>query len=119
MGALTGYLAALASAAAMAFYTVTVRHTQDSMLDLLLAGTAIGALASLPIALGQSQAWGPGCALALSAAIGIAMLGAGYACWTLAMASPAGHAAREVGITKTNPSGSSCNSPSKPRCAPT
>jgi drug/metabolite transporter (DMT)-like permease len=86
----TGYVAALASALAMAAYTLTAGRSGARTTDLLLVGTGAGALGTTPFALLQSSPWSPLWAVLLSLGIGVAMLAMGYALWTHAMAHPLG-----------------------------
>jgi drug/metabolite transporter (DMT)-like permease len=83
-----GYLAAGASAVAMAAYSVRAAASKARTLDVLWAGTAAGTAVTVPLALGER--WTPLWAVAVAAAIGVAMLGLGYGLWTVAMRSPAG-----------------------------
>lgn len=87
---LLGYAAALGSAVAMAGYTISAGRTHARASDLLLAGTGIGALGTVPAALAQGGSWSPGWAVALGLSIGVAMMAGGYGLWTLAMANPVG-----------------------------
>ncbi len=85
-----GYVAALASAVAMAWYTLAAGKTGADTGDLLLIGTGIGAAVTVPLALVQGAPWVLGWAIALRLFVGVGPLAAGYAMWTQAMADPIG-----------------------------
>jgi len=85
-----GYVAALGSAFAMACYTLMAGRSGARTSDLLLIGTGVGALGTIPAALLEGAPWSPAWAVALGLGIGVAMLAAGYGLWTRAMAHPAG-----------------------------
>ena len=85
-----GYVAALTSAVAMAWYTLAAGKVGADTGDLLLIGTGIGAAVTVPLALVQGAAWSSGWAIALSLFVGVGPLAAGYAMWTQAMADPIG-----------------------------
>ncbi|MDQ3766001.1 MAG: DMT family transporter [Actinomycetota bacterium] len=87
---LLGYVAALGSAVTMAGYTLTAGRSGARTGDLLLVGTGAGALGTVPAALLEGSPWSPGWAVALGLGIGVAVMAAGYALWTRAMAHPAG-----------------------------
>lgn len=90
VGANGSLRARVASAVAMAGYTVTAGRSGVRTSDLLLAGTGAGALATVPAALLEADAWSPAWAVALGLGIGVAMMALGYGLWTRAMAHPAG-----------------------------
>jgi len=87
---IVGYVAALASAVAMAWYTLAAGKVGADTGDLLLIGTGIGAAVTVPLALFQGAAWASGWGIALSLFVGVGPLAAGYAMWTQAMADPIG-----------------------------
>lgn len=87
---LIGYVAAAGSAVAMAGYTLTAGRSGARTSDLLLAGTAAGALGTVPAALLEGAPWSPFWAVALGIGIGVAMMAVGYGLWTRAMANPVG-----------------------------
>jgi len=87
---LVGYAAALGSALAMAWYTLTAGQLAARRTDLLLVATTIGAAVTVPLALTQSAGWSPGTAVALGIYTGLGPMAAGYALWTHAMSHPTG-----------------------------
>jgi len=87
---LLGYLAAVGSALAMAWYTLAAGRAPGSRSDLLLVATSTGAAITIPLALFQHAAWSPPAAIALGLYTGLGPMAAGYALWTYAMSHPAG-----------------------------
>lgn len=85
-GSEIGYLIALGSAAAMAFYTVSAGRIAASVADLLLPATTIGAILATAGSLFQGTPW-PSVGQWWSAIyIGLGPMAAGYGLWTYAMA---------------------------------
>ena len=87
---LLGYVAALGSALAMAWYSLAAGSAPGRSADLLLIATATGAVATIPFAVAQAGSWSPVSAVALGLYTGAGPMAAGYALWTYAMSHPAG-----------------------------
>lgn len=85
-----GYAAALASAVAMAWYTLAAGRLATRRTDLLVAATGTGAAIAIPVALVQGAPWSPAVAVALGLYAGLGPMAAGYALWTHAMSHPGG-----------------------------
>lgn len=87
---LLGYVAALASAITMAWYTLAVGKSSARRADLLFAATLAGAALAVPAALAQGAPWSPAPAILLGLYTGLGPMAAGYALWTHAMSHPSG-----------------------------
>lgn len=86
-GATLGYLAALGSAACMAFFTVAAGRMRATAGPLLLPATVIGAVAVGMWELAQRTPWPAPGAWLVAAYIGIGPMAVGYALWGYAMSS--------------------------------
>jgi len=88
-GAATGYLAALASAGCMAFYTVMAPRIRTSSVDLLLVGTIAGTILSLIVVGAQGSPWHAAWSWTAAVYVGVGPLAAGYVLWSRAMSGTA------------------------------
>jgi len=85
-GSEIGYLIALGSAAAMAFYTVSAGRITASVADLLLPATTVGAILATLGSLFQGIPMPPVGQWWSAIYIGLGPMAAGYGLWTYAMA---------------------------------
>lgn len=85
-GSEIGYLIALGSATAMAFYTVSAGRIVASVADLLLPATALGAVLAVTGTLIQGTPWPPLNQWWSAIYIGLGPMAAGYGLWTYGMA---------------------------------
>lgn len=87
---LLGYAAALSSALAMAWYTLTVGRVAARHGDLLFLAALVGAIVAVPAATAQGDPWSSGPAIVSGLYVGVGPMAAGYALWTHAMSHPTG-----------------------------
>jgi drug/metabolite transporter (DMT)-like permease len=86
-GAALGYLAALGSAACMAFFTVASGRRAASTVQLLVPATIVGTVTAGMATLVQAEPWPPVTAWPAAIYVGVGPMAIGYGLWTYAMSA--------------------------------
>ncbi len=88
-GQTVGYLAALASAACMAFYSLTIGRVRVPTIDVMIAATCFGAAVAGAATTAAGSPWPMSVSIPASIYIGIGPMAIGYWLWSRAMARTA------------------------------